>query len=141
MRLFPALRLNRGILGKHIGGAVQPSMPFGRHARRLGRAVVDHPAPPALLGLIIDIALRILPDAAAEPAGMELRAECRPIPPGEYALQESHARLAFSSIGAIGRFTPRSEERRVGQECVSTCRSRGSPDHSKKKKPEKDTQI
>src|SRR3546814_7205064 len=75
-------------------------MPVGRHARRLGRAVVDHPAPPALLGLIIDIALRILPDAAAEPAGMELRAECRPIPPGEYALQESHARLAFSSIGA-----------------------------------------
>src|SRR3546814_21160222 len=24
---------------------------------------------------------------------------------------------------------PRSEERRVGKECVSTCRSRGSPDH------------
>src|SRR3546814_16954503 len=87
MRLFPALRLNRGILGKHIGGAVQPSMPFGRHARRLGRAVVDHPAPPALLGLIIDIALRILPDAAA-----------------------------------------RSEERRVGKACVSTCRYRWSTD-------------
>src|SRR3546814_15801499 len=27
----------------------------------------------------------------------------------------------------------RSEERRVGKECVSTCRSRGSPDHLKKK--------
>src|SRR3546814_14629240 len=27
---------------------------------------------------------------------------------------------------------PRSEERRVGKECVSTCRSRGSPDHYKK---------
>src|SRR3546814_19499251 len=26
----------------------------------------------------------------------------------------------------------RSEERRVGKECVSTCRSRGSPYHSKK---------
>src|SRR3546814_18514174 len=25
--------------------------------------------------------------------------------------------------------TRRSEERRVGQECVSTCRSRGAPDH------------
>src|SRR3546814_17111755 len=25
--------------------------------------------------------------------------------------------------------TPRSEERRVGKECVSTCRSRWSPDH------------
>src|SRR3546814_20170938 len=28
----------------------------------------------------------------------------------------------------------RPEERRVGKECVSTCRSRGSPYHSKKKK-------
>src|SRR3546814_11773693 len=27
----------------------------------------------------------------------------------------------------------RSEERRVGKECVSTCSSRGSPSHSKKK--------
>src|SRR3546814_12092677 len=27
----------------------------------------------------------------------------------------------------------RPEERRVGKECVSTCRSRGSPTHSKKK--------
>src|SRR3546814_18952088 len=27
----------------------------------------------------------------------------------------------------------RSEERRVGKECVSTCRSRGSPYHSKKR--------
>src|SRR3546814_13727048 len=27
----------------------------------------------------------------------------------------------------------RSEERRVGKECVSTCRSRWSPDHQKKK--------
>src|SRR3546814_20734367 len=27
----------------------------------------------------------------------------------------------------------RSEERRVGKECVSTCKSRWSPDHSKKK--------
>src|SRR3546814_15571370 len=29
------------------------------------------------------------------------------------------------SVPALGR----SEERRVGKECVSTCRSRGSPDH------------
>src|SRR3546814_18050540 len=28
----------------------------------------------------------------------------------------------------------RSDERRVGKECVSTCRSRWLPDHSKKKK-------
>src|SRR3546814_17097292 len=35
--------------------------------------------------------------------------------------------LVFEHGGA------RSEERRVGKECVSTCRSRWSPDHSKKK--------
>src|SRR5881397_1664694 len=28
----------------------------------------------------------------------------------------------------------RSEERRVGKECIEPCRSRGSPDHQKKKK-------
>src|SRR3546814_16758995 len=33
----------------------------------------------------------------------------------------------------------RSEERRVGKECVSTCRSRWSPYHSKKKKNKKRT--
>src|SRR3546814_17709144 len=31
------------------------------------------------------------------------------------------------------RYSLRSEERRVGKECVSTCRSRWSPYHSKKK--------
>src|SRR3546814_14233172 len=33
--------------------------------------------------------------------------------------------------------TIRSEERRVGKECVSTCRSRWSPCHKKKKKTKK----
>src|SRR3546814_10940541 len=32
----------------------------------------------------------------------------------------------------------RSEERRVGKECVSTCRSRWSPDHLKKKKQQQE---
>src|SRR3546814_17736825 len=33
----------------------------------------------------------------------------------------------------------RSEERRVGKECVSTCRSRWSPDHTKKKQTTQQT--
>src|SRR3546814_15056657 len=37
-------------------------------------------------------------------------------------------------MAATGR--RRSEERRIGKECVSTCRSRWSPDHSKKKSRE-----
>src|SRR3546814_14958251 len=36
--------------------------------------------------------------------------------------------------GSHVHFARRSEERRVGKECVSTCRSRWSPYHSKKKK-------
>src|SRR3546814_16387023 len=35
---------------------------------------------------------------------------------------------ARSNLGG-GRYQPRSEERRVGKECVSTLRSRGSPSH------------
>src|SRR3546814_19766680 len=33
----------------------------------------------------------------------------------------------------------RSEERRVGKECVSRCRSRGSPDHKKKNRKQHTT--
>src|SRR3546814_15147483 len=38
--------------------------------------------------------------------------------------------------GAFTNAQGRSEERRVGKECVSTCRSRWSPYHEKKKKYE-----
>src|SRR3546814_12076491 len=39
------------------------------------------------------------------------------------------------SLTDKGEELARSEERRVGKECGSTCRSRGSPYHYKKKKP------
>src|SRR3546814_14064490 len=41
--------------------------------------------------------------------------------------------IAFFSVYAWFFLTVRSEERRVGKECVSTCRSRWSPSHYKKK--------
>src|SRR3546814_17809450 len=45
------------------------------------------------------------------------------------------------SLGGIAiAIGARSEERRVGKECVSTCRSRWSPYHSKKK-TEVDTNV
>src|SRR3546814_17580325 len=39
-------------------------------------------------------------------------------------------------VGAVSQLTisARSEERRVGKECVSTCRSRWAPDNKKKNK-------
>src|SRR3546814_8889633 len=35
----------------------------------------------------------------------------------------------YGGVGRLGATPPRSEERRVGKECVSTCRSRWSPNH------------
>src|SRR3546814_18298298 len=38
-------------------------------------------------------------------------------------------RYAHTPCCSVRKDTTRSEERRVGKECVSTCRSRWSPDH------------
>src|SRR3546814_20814755 len=68
-------------------------------------------------------------------------------PPGALALAEQtlaaiDAPLLYARIDMVpdadGRWLPmeaelRSEERRVGKACVSTCRSRWSPYHEKKK--------
>src|SRR3546814_20442602 len=47
-----------------------------------------------------------------------------------------HSRRLNAHSPSVSRpaLPPRSEERRVGKECVSTCRSRWAPYHSKKKK-------
>src|SRR3546814_18101375 len=50
------------------------------------------------------------------------------------AIPQDYRRSAIASwsVGRPGRTVAlglRSEERRVGKECVSPCRSRGSPDH------------
>src|SRR3546814_15746024 len=51
----------------------------------------------------------------------------------------------FYSVKRSGAFllslNNRSEERRVGKECVSTCRSRGSPYQKKKKKSKRTREI
>src|SRR3546814_18882655 len=61
----------------------------------------------------------------------------------EKSEQKGFANLLIGLFGAVRNplahapktnWPMRSEERRVGKECVSTCRSRWSPYHSKKKK-------
>src|SRR3546814_13466530 len=54
---------------------------------------------------------------------------------GPQAKQDAPLRLGgISATASISRKgARRSEERRVGKECVSTCRSRWSPYHKKKK--------
>src|SRR3546814_13401979 len=49
----------------------------------------------------------------------------------ETATTDGMRHFAFGLVGDDNPLwhDPRSEERRVGKECVSTCRSRWSPDH------------
>src|SRR3546814_11020684 len=53
--------------------------------------------------------------------------------PGEIFGQHMLGKVRLSLIEIAHQKLHRSEERRVGKECVSTCRSRWSPYHSKKK--------
>src|SRR3546814_16743383 len=48
--------------------------------------------------------------------------------------KESELARCRAAAVATGDEAPRSEARRVGKECVSTCRARGSPYHKKTKK-------
>src|SRR3546814_18850819 len=50
-------------------------------------------------------------------------------PDGERVITVIALAILLEDTGLSGR----SEERRVGKECGGTCRSRGSPSHSKKK--------
>src|SRR3546814_17654387 len=52
-----------------------------------------------------------------------------------HPIQERPKESLCAKYASVARtIAERSEERRVGKECVSTCRSRGSPYHKKKKK-------
>src|SRR3546814_11442596 len=62
------------------------------------------------------------------PAGMNTGSGLREI------LLITWQQIIFSILQLPVYKSGRSEERRVGKECVSTCRSRGSRDHNKKKK-------
>src|SRR3546814_3241483 len=52
-----------------------------------------------------------------------------PKPYGGAGLSPEEIKILRQEMKRIGARSPRSEERRVGKECVSTCRSRWSPYH------------
>src|SRR3546814_7521393 len=75
-----------------------------------------------------DVCSSDLPDAGSHCGHLEADLVQLPVLPGRPAIHS-----AFADRGRRHRRRLRSEERRVGKECVSTCRSRWSPYHSKKK--------
>src|SRR3546814_13627725 len=92
---------------------------------------IDHAAQPRPVGS----------DAGLTCDQLGLRAEADAVQRAERhderaSIAEAH-RLARHGAPATGLcVAARSEERRVGKECVSTCRSRGSPCNKKQKKDE-----
>src|SRR3546814_20184663 len=72
------------------------------------------------------------PDAAVPRHAMEVEAgHAADQQPGHGGAAFREVLVAVPPLHAIVAIA-RSEERRVGKECVSTCRSRWSPSHSKK---------
>src|SRR3546814_18558160 len=96
----------------------------GTHVNISGAAVAAH-APNK------DNAIKLLEFLVSEPAqALYARANYEyPIRPG-VKLEPVVASFGESQVDSL----PRSDERRVGNECVSTCRSRWSPYNYKKKK-------
>src|SRR3546814_12206795 len=71
---------------------------------------------------------------AADPPPEHQPGEGRRDQPRQQEDADDRHEAAFEHAPPPGQFGDRSEERRVGKECVSTCRSRWSPYHYKKKK-------
>src|SRR3546814_16479651 len=70
-------------------------------------------------------------------------ADMRPSVPGSLASNGQDSGIRCQSCQATGQDIPagRSEERRVGNGCVRTCRSRWSTEHKKKNKIEQDNDL
>src|SRR3546814_19940156 len=78
----------------------------------------------------ISVALLHLSGIAAEMQGVFITTKA-----GFFEVAEECSGVNFLiAMLAYSVFAARSEERRVGKECVSTCRSRWSPYHYKNKK-------
>src|SRR3546814_19396055 len=112
-----------------VEAVTRPAEPFARLA--LGRLLdLDHVRPP--VGELTD----------AGRSGADAR-QIENLETGKRQTLARHGRLLFvharqPALYPISTGSPqprygRSEERRVGKECVSTCRSRWSPEHEKKK--------
>src|SRR3546814_19387617 len=99
------------------------------------------------MGTARNIGGRVMPQAIPQPApatsrmtqskAMVFHSISMPISIGRGSNRSRHGgnwTALVMSTWTAHRSPCRSEERRVGKECVSTCRSRWSPYHEKKKK-------
>src|SRR3546814_14610650 len=101
-------------------GPQAPSGSRGRPESYTGGAMQHpQPAPAAAYDEMVDARGEVRPHYQAFAQWLEQQ------PAEAMAARQIEADLSFRRVG----ITFRSEERRVGKECVSTCRSRWSPYH------------
>src|SRR5262247_1234414 len=107
VRLLP--RVRAVLLGgrRYVDRVMQPAVPTRRHARSLGIAVIDHPAPLeakrlvdlAAARAVVVVAVFVLADELAIEPRPQLRAERLTVPPGEEAQQQGfHGRSRGRSL-------------------------------------------
>jgi hypothetical protein len=113
---FPDAR-RRQVAFRHASeAAVEPAVPFGRHAAGIVGAVVDHPAALAalegvalgigLLGAVVLVALGIVAHEFAIARAVEQGAEGGAVPPGEDLAENAHEALFQLQPAADGPFAP-----------------------------------
>src|SRR3546814_17228689 len=83
------------------------------------------------------VAWKTLLAAARSPLWSSAMTSLTPLSPRSASERKKPFQKVSASVGPVPTPSTRSEERRVGKECVSTCRSRWSPYHKKKKENRK----
>src|SRR3546814_14142584 len=111
--LFPYTTLFRSLRGKRKGGGVESLIQEFSLASQEGVALM----------CLAEALLRI-PDRATRDALIRDK-----ISHGDWRSHMGESPSLFVNAATWGLMLTRSEERRVGKECVSTCRSRWSPYH------------
>src|SRR3546814_12576207 len=81
--------------------------------------------------IVCDISIEVDLILISDGIGLEEAPQCRRVNAGLVVVEPEFGQPCLASVAEPPVL--RSEERRVGKECVSTCRSRWSPYHSNKK--------
>ena len=97
---------------RFVAPVVHPAVPAGRDARGIGDAVVDDPAPGAVLVAVVAVALLVLAHGDALSPRPEARAEGLAVPPSEELEKEGFHRCRSIARDGVCKCRPERQKRR-----------------------------
>src|SRR3546814_1867319 len=131
--MMNAARLGVGLQGLSMGEVAYQNAAAYARDRRQGRALAGPAEPDEKADPIIvhpDVRRMLMEARAFVEGGRALSLwAALLVDLSRHAASEEARQQADDLVSLLTPEIKRSEERRVGKECVSTCRSRGSPDH------------